>query len=156
MTVESSAMTFRAMQWWDIDAVVAIEQNLFEHDPWTAEMFWSELAQVPESRNVWVAVSANEIVGYGSLRFVGNEGDINTIAVSSMNQRQGIGQQLYDVMESAAREHNVRNLFLEVRSDNQSAHAMYVKAGFEQIEVRRGYYGSAVDALVMRKRLSND
>jgi len=156
MTETLGQVTYRAMQWWDIDTVLGIEQQLFDHDPWTAEMFWSELAEVPETRELWVAECAHVIAGYGSLRFVGSEGDINTIAVSATEQRQGIGQGLYDLMEKSAREHGVRNLFLEVRSDNEPAQAMYAKAGFEQIEIRKGYYASGVDALVMRKRLTHD
>lgn len=154
--LQASDVEYRTMQWWDIEEVLAIEHALFEHDPWTAEMFWSELAQVPESRNVWVAVRSGSIVGYGSLRVVGNEGDINTIAVSKSAQRQGVGQEMYDLMENTARLRGVRNLFLEVRSDNEAAHEMYLKAGYEQIETRRDYYGTAVDALVMRKRLTHE
>jgi len=149
------SMTFRPMQWWDVEAVLRIEKSLFTHDPWTAEMFWSELAQVPESRLVWGAESGDEIAGFGSLRYVGNEGDINTIAIDVKFQRRGFGNQLYLCMENAAQERGVRNLFLEVRSDNEPAHTLYVAQGFEQIETRKNYYGDDAHALVMRKRLAH-
>ncbi|MDQ1709088.1 MAG: [ribosomal protein S18]-alanine N-acetyltransferase, partial [Frankiaceae bacterium] len=43
-------VTLRRMRWWDIDAgVLALERELFAEDSWTAELFWSELAD-PVSR----------------------------------------------------------------------------------------------------------
>ena len=44
----------RPMRWWDIDAALAIEQELFP-DAWSVETFWSELARVPETRHYLVA-----------------------------------------------------------------------------------------------------
>jgi len=45
----------RPFRWWDIPAVRGIEEELFPEDPWSVEMFWSELAGVPESRYYVVA-----------------------------------------------------------------------------------------------------
>jgi len=45
-------------------------------------------------------------------------------------------------------------VFLEVREDNQRARGLYLRRGFEEIGVRRGYYQpSGTDAIVMRKDL---
>lgn len=146
----------RSMAWWDIPVVVAIENELFPVDPWSAELFWAELAGVGESRDVAVISVDDEIVGYCSLRHVGSEGDINTIAIATRHQGQGLGSQLYDWMRERAAEHGVRQLFLEVRSDNEAAKQMYVSLGFEEIDRRKDYYAVDVHALVMRKRLSDD
>ena len=146
----------RSMVWWDISEVVALENELFSVDPWSAELFWAELAGVGDSRDVAVLSVDDKIVGYCSLRFVGSEGDINTIAIAASHQGQGLGSQLYDWMYSRATEHGVRQLFLEVRSDNLAAHQMYVSLGFDQIDSRKDYYGAGLHALVMRKRLSDD
>ncbi|MCZ9343773.1 ribosomal-protein-alanine N-acetyltransferase RimI, partial [Streptomyces sp. TRM76130] len=32
------------MRWWDIDAVLLLERELFPEDAWSRGMFWSELA----------------------------------------------------------------------------------------------------------------
>ena len=148
-------LVIRPMLWWDIPIVETIEQELFPVDPWTAELFWAELAQVPESRNVVVAEIDGEIAGYTSLRHVGTEADINTIAVASKFQNQGIGSQLYAWIEDCALAMQVRQLFLDVRSDNEVAIHMYQKLGFEKIDLRKDYYATDVSAIVMRKRLSN-
>jgi len=144
------------MLWWDIPEVVAIENDLFPVDPWSAELFWAELAGVGDSRDVAVLSVDNNIVGYCSLRHVGAEGDINTIAVAASHQGQGLGSLLYDWMRARANEYGVRQLFLEVRSDNEPAKHMYAALGFEEIDRRKDYYAVDVHALVMRKRLSDD
>jgi len=151
-----SQAVIRPMSWWDIEDVVAIEHELFQADPWTAELFWAELAGVGESRDVAVLSVDDKIVGYCSLRHVGSEGDINTIAIAASHQGQRLGSRLYDWMRLRAVEHGVRQLFLEVRSDNEAAKQMYVSLGFEEIDRRKDYYAVDVHALVMRKRLSDD
>ena len=148
-------IVIRPMLWWDIPVVEKIEQELFPVDPWTAELFWAELAQVPESRTVVVVEVNGEIAGYTSLRNVGSEADINTIAVATKFQNQGIGSQLYVWLENCALTKQVRQLFLDVRSDNDVAINMYQKLGFEKIDLRKDYYAIGISAIVMRKRLSN-
>lgn len=148
-------LVIRPMRWQDIAAVEEIEQDLFPVDPWTAELFWAELAQVPHSRTVVVAEVNGEIAGYTSLRNVGSEADINTIAVAQKFQKQGVGAQLYSWLENCAITKEVRQLFLDVRSDNDVAIKMYLNLGFEKIDLRKDYYAPGISAIVMRKRLSN-
>lgn len=148
-------LVLRPMLWWDITIVESIEQELFPVDPWTAELFWAELAQVPDSRNVVVAEIDGEIAGYTSLRIVGSQADINTIAVATKFQKQGVGAQLYSWLEHCAIAKDARQLFLDVRSDNDVAIKMYLKLGFEKIDLRKDYYATGISAIVMRKRLNN-
>lgn len=145
----------RAMERDDVRAVVAIEESLFEQDPWSAELFHMELDEVPATRRVSVAVLDGTVAGYASLRFVGAEGDVNTVAVARHAQGQGVGRQLMDWLEATAYEVGVRHLFLEVRTDNDTALSMYERRGYERIDRRRNYYGAGIDALVLRKRLTS-
>lgn len=139
----------------DLTAVLAIESDLFPVDAWTKELFLGELAEVSNSRDVAVAAIESEIVGYASFRYVGRQGDVNTVAVSSGHQGNGIGTALMDWLESQASLRNVREIFLEVRSDNEAALKMYGSRGYERIDVRRNYYGNTIDANIMRKRVAN-
>ena len=141
------------MQAVDVPEVKALEDVLFPVDAWTHEMFHNELAEVGISREVMVARLAGKIVGYVSLRFVGDEGDVVTIAVNPAVQKQGVGTLMMDWLETSAKVRRVKNLFLEVRGDNIPAVAMYLARDFERIDLRRNYYGTGVDAYVMRKRL---
>ena len=138
----------------DLAAVMEIEEDLFPIDAWSIDMFLEELAQVPHSRKVCVLELAGQIIGYASLRFIGSQGDINTISVSKNFQRRGYGQQLLDWLEQTAKEKGVKELFLDVRTDNDPALAIYRKNGYVRIDVRRNYYGHSIDADVMRKKLA--
>jgi [ribosomal protein S18]-alanine N-acetyltransferase len=77
-----------------------------------------------------------------------------TIAVRESHWGRGIGSALLDALLQAARERDCAEVFLEVRADNPRAHGLYLRRGFEEIGLRRGYYQpSGADAIVMRKDL---
>jgi [ribosomal protein S18]-alanine N-acetyltransferase len=148
-------LEIRPMKHSDLDAVLAIEVDLFPIDAWSEELFLGELAEVSNSRDLAVAVIDSQIVGYASFRYVGKQGDVNTVAVSKTQQGKGIGTALMDWLEAQATLRNVREIFLEVRSDNEPAMKMYGSRGYVRIDVRRNYYGNTIDANIMRKRVAN-
>jgi ribosomal-protein-alanine N-acetyltransferase len=145
-----SEATLRAMRWWDIDGgVLALEQDLFEADGWSGELFWSELAD-PASRHYIVAEIDGGIVGYAGLAAYADEAYVQTLAVAPAHQRSGIGTWLLVELLTEARARGARSVGLEVRADNVTAQRLYARFGFEPVGVRRGYYQpSNVDALVM-------
>ena len=58
-----------------------------------------------------------------------------------------------DKAESKLVSLGVNKVFLEVRSSNISAIALYEKKGYTKISVRKKYYADGEDALVMVKEL---
>ena len=77
-----------------------------------------------------------------------------TIAVRAAFWGSGTGSALLTALLAAARERGCAEVFLEVRADNPRAHGLYLRRGFAEIGVRRGYYQpSGTDAIVMRKDL---
>jgi ribosomal-protein-alanine N-acetyltransferase len=147
-------MDIRDMTKADLSAVLKIETDLFPTDAWTEALFLGELSEVPVSRKVAVAEFEGQVIGYVSLRFVGRQGDVNTIAIAKDFQRKGFGNQLLDWLLMTAKDLGVRELFLDVRADNLAAIEVYKKAGFDRIDIRRNYYDHSVDADVMRKKLT--
>jgi [ribosomal protein S18]-alanine N-acetyltransferase len=169
------AARLRPMVTADLADVIAIEHELFPEDPWTAQMFADEVAQPPEVRLYLVAEAeagdgAAErhrddgreseagpvIAAYAGMLFVpgGLQADVLTIAVRESHWGLGIGSALLGELIQAARERDCAEIFLEVRADNPRAHGLYLRRGFAEIGVRRGYYKpSGVDAIVMRKEL---
>jgi ribosomal-protein-alanine N-acetyltransferase len=146
-----SDIELRRMRWWDIDPVLAIEQELFEADSWTAGLFWSELAQ-HDSRH-YVVLTADDIVGYAGLAVLDGDAYIQTIAVAQRLWGEGLGTVLLADLLTTAEEHGARTVGLEVRADNERAHRLYERFGFRVIGVRRGYYQpSGADAHVMERR----
>ena len=148
-------LEIRPMTHSDLARVLEIEVDLFPVDAWSEDLFLGELAEVSISRDVSVAILDSEIVGYASFRYVGKQGDVNTVAVASNHQGKGIGTALMNWLESQAALRNVREIFLEVRSDNEAAIKMYDARGYERIDIRRNYYGNTIDANIMRKRVAN-
>ena len=149
-------MTLRAMRWWDIPELVALEEELFPEQPWSDVAFWSELAHVPATRWYMVHEDADGIDGYVGLMAVPPEADVQTIAVSTRAQGNGLGRELLSALIDEARRRECSQVFLEVRSNNASAVTLYESVGFERQAVRTDYYGPGRDAVVMRLRLRNE
>lgn len=143
----------RAMTAADLDAVCAIEQTVQPY-PWTRGNFSDALAHGYLS---CVDEWAGEIRSYAILLPLLDEAELLTIGVAAHWQRQGLGKAMLHEMLQQARQRQMRCVFLEVRSSNQSALMMYLGSGFLQIGLRRGYYQNAQgseDALVMACDLS--
>ena len=142
-------VALRPMAHGDVDAVMGLERTLFPADAWSEGILRAELAETA-TRHYVVAVAGDALVGYAGLRFVPPEGDVQTMAVAESAWGTGIGGALLTELLDQAARRGVRDMFLEVRSDNPRAQKLYTRFGFEQISVRRGYYNGA-DALIMRR-----
>lgn len=141
-------MQLRDMLWEDVDAVLALEQQVHAH-PWTRGMFNDSLANGYICK---VYEAACEIVGYAVLMPALDEVHLLDIGIASAWQRKGLGEKLLGEMLALAREVKFRRVILEVRPSNAAANALYRKAGFSEIGVRRGYYpaeSGREDAIVM-------
>jgi [ribosomal protein S18]-alanine N-acetyltransferase len=136
-----------ALRWWEIEQLVTLEEILFPGDsPWTAAMFWSELAAGHHYR---VLREQDRVVGYAGLARTDEEAEVQTIGVAPDHQGHGLGRVLLrDLLAHAG----ARTVFLEVRTDNDPAIRLYESEGFERIGLRRRYYQpSGADAYTMRR-----
>ena len=138
----------------DLEALMAIERDLFTTDAWSRE---SMAAEISDRHGYYlVAFPVGEpgrIDGYAGLRAPLREpqADIQTIAVVPAARRRGLGRVLMLSLIEEARQRGAREIFLEVRADNPGAQALYETLGFEPIAVRPRYYQpDGVDAVVMR------
>lgn len=147
-------LTLRAMRWQDIETLAGLEVELFGADAWPPQTWWAELAGRPR-RAYLVAQDDQGVAGYTGLDLAGEVADLMTIAVAPRCQGCGIGALLLDAVTGQAHDSGARSLLLEVRADNAPARAMYARAGFTVVDVRRRYYQPGdVDALVMRLDLA--
>jgi ribosomal-protein-alanine N-acetyltransferase len=146
------AVTLAPLRWWQLAEVAELERVVFDLDPWTPEMFWSELAAGP-GRYYLAALAAGRIVGYAGLAVAEDDAYIQTIGVHPDQRGRGLGARLMIALLREARRRGARTCGLEVRTENQAARALYTRLGFVDIGVRRGYYQpSGGDAYVMRVR----
>jgi [ribosomal protein S18]-alanine N-acetyltransferase len=145
----------RKMRRADVTAIMALEQELFPEDAWTPEMFAAEFAQPPSRRLYLVAEAGNALIGYAGMMFAGgSQADVVTLAVAPARWGEGTGTALLTALVDEAGKRGYQEVLLEVRKDNPRARRLYLRHGFDEVGIRRGYYQpSGVDAVVMRKVL---
>jgi [ribosomal protein S18]-alanine N-acetyltransferase len=140
----------------DMPAIMALEQELFPDDAWTPEMFAEEFAQPASRRLYLVAEEGTALIGYAGMMFTGGpQADVVTLAVAPTRWGRGTGTALLLALLDEARRRGYTEVLLEVRKDNPRARQLYLRHGFTEVGIRRGYYQpSGVDAVVMRKTLA--
>jgi [ribosomal protein S18]-alanine N-acetyltransferase len=149
----SDALT--AMRLDDAERCAELESLLFAGDgPWSADAFRSELDH-SHNRYVVVRDSDDVVIGYAGIALLGNtftpESEVHTIGVDPAHRRRGLGSLLLAELLRLADRHG-GPVFLEVRTDNDAALALYRREGFEVVGTRRNYYQpSGADAYTMRR-----
>jgi len=99
---------------------------------------------------VTVAVAATDVVGALVAWHVADEVTIVDVAVLPARRREGHGRALVaELLAWTASAGERRLVLLEVRVSNTPARALYAALGFEEVNVRRGYYGDGEDAVEM-------
>jgi len=149
------AVRLREMKRSDMAAIMALEEELFPEDAWSPEMFAAEFAQPPSRRLYLVAEQRNALIGYAGMMFTGgSQADVVTLAVAPARWGKGTGSALLMTLVDEAEKRGYEEVLLEVRKDNPRARRLYLRHGFDEVGIRRGYYQpSGVDAVVMRKVL---
>jgi ribosomal-protein-alanine N-acetyltransferase len=97
-------------------------------------------------------------IGFIIYSIAADQADLITLGIIPQSQQQGAGRFLL----AHAFEHlysiGVKELFLEVATDNAAALALYKRTGFVQVGTRPQYYpqetGGFTDAVVLVKELS--
>ncbi len=142
----------RPMREGDLKQVLAVEQAAYPF-PWTRGIF-EDCLRVGYS--CWVLEEGAQIVGYGVMTVAAGESHILNVCVRPERQREGHGLRLLDHLVALSRRHHADTALLEVRPSNRAALALYRKAGFNEVGVRRGYYPGAngrEDALILARHL---
>jgi len=127
---------FRPMNMADLDAVMEIEPLIYSH-PWTRGNFSDSLNS---GYSAWVLEKNNEMIGYALLMMVMDEAHLLNLSIAKAYQKQGLGRYLLEHMLQIARNHHALHMFLEVRTSNISAIALYENMGFNEMAIRRNYY----------------
>lgn len=137
-----------------IDGILKIENESFA-------IPWSRAAIEKELKNkfaiYFVAVENGEVLGYGGMWHIVNEGHITNIAVSEKHRRKGIADKILEKLTIIAQEKEMMGLTLEVRISNQGALNLYKKHGFKLEGIRPEYYeDNKEDAYIMWKYLIDE
>ena len=139
---------YRSMTADDLDAVMAIETDIYPH-PWTRGNFGDTLNAGYQCSTVDVA---GEIVGYSIVVIAADEAHLLNLSIAAAWQRRGFGRDMLEFVLDLARDHAAGKTYLEVRPSNIAGRRLYGSAGFSEIATRRGYYPAhdgREDAVVM-------
>ncbi len=137
----------RAARRADVPALAALHAAAFDH-PWPA----GEIDALLATPGAFALIVEDQ--GFILCRAIAGEAEILTLAVTPAARRRGAGRALVEAAANLAEGLEADTLFLEVAHDNLPALALYESAGFARIGLRKAYYASGADAVVMRRALN--
>ena len=136
--------------WRDLFGVLQLEKACFGRDAWPvmdvfAALTWPGVLRLKVD-------AAGLLAGFiaADLREGGELAWITTLGVHPEFRRRGWGEQLLRECEGGLRAKRVR---LSVRAGNLPAQQLYLKRGYQQVQVWRKYYSGEEDGVVMEKQL---
>lgn len=137
----------------DLPRVHRIELASYEY-PWTPGNFADSLGA---GYCMWVREAGGEVIGYYALMVAAGEAHLLNLTIAPSWRGHGLGRDLLEHCLERARAHHAESMFLEVRTSNTAAIALYRSSGFSDLAVRRGYYPARdgrEDALIMKRDLA--
>lgn len=133
-----------------LDSILCIENKSF-HDPWSKDSMEKELYN-SFARYV-VILKDSQVIGYGGMWLILDEGHITNIAVHPDFRGLGAGNLIMESLIATCLLEDIIALTLEVRASNTVAQNLYYKYGFVLEGVRKGYYAdNKEDGLILWKR----
>lgn len=133
-----------------IDGVMVVE-NLSFKIPWSRQAFVDEIT-TNDMAIYFVALCNEQVIGYGGMWKIFDEGHITNIAVHPEFRRCGAASDIIEKILEISEIKGVKSLTLEVRKSNAAAQNLYGKYGFKPEGIRKGYYSdTGEDALIMWK-----
>ena len=133
----------------DATEIANIEEKVFG-DPFCKKDIFSYICS--DTGMCFTASDDSGVVGYIIGRKILPEGEIYRIAVREDKRQRGIGYRLLSFAMKTERGSGVETVFLEVRSKNAPARALYTAYGFKEISIRKNYYQNPTDdAIIMVK-----
>ena len=141
-------MNFKRADAGDASDIVRLEEEIFP-DPWSERAVRDCIGR---GGMCFVARDDSGVIAYVIGTLIAPEGEIYRIAVKEEKRKRGIGYRLLDYAVKTERGRGLETLFLEVRSMNKAARALYLAYGFTEISVRKNYYKNPPDdAIIMLK-----
>ncbi len=135
-----------------IKDVHKIEEDCFSI-PWSEKSFYDELTKNKMAIYI-IAKDGDDIIAYGGMWHVINEGHITNVAVKKEHRGKGIGNKIINELINIAKEKEMIGITLEVRTSNIKAQSLYKKNGFIIEGIRKEYYDdNKEDAILMWRHL---
>ena len=142
----------RPMSEEDLEAVMEVERAAYPY-PWSEGIFRDCLRV---GYCCWICNLDESIIGHGVISVAAGECHVLNVCIHPRWQGHGLGRKLLRHLLELGHRHHADTAFLEVRSSNASAIALYLSEGFNEVGRRRGYYPhnkGREDALVFARDL---
>lgn len=151
-----SNLTISTINNQDLDELYQIE--IAAHlVPWSKETF----TNITQLFGLKVKLTSERygIMGFALVSVIVDEAHILNIAIHPSFQGYGYGDYLLNRLLEIMQKRHLRSVFLEVRTSNQVAIALYEKRGFNEVGRRKGYYPTLTkareDAIIMAHTFGN-
>ncbi len=143
-------MNIREMTAEDISALCCMDKDVFT-DPWSEGFFLDELGK--DYSYCCVLENDGELCGYAVIWCIYETAELVRIAIDKKYHRNGFGGiVMQDVLQTAV-SRGCERMMLEVRKSNAAAQALYKRFGFDEIAIRKRYYGGTEDAVIMEREI---
>lgn len=144
-------MIVRSMNINDLDEIVNIEKDLYK-SPWNEKQFKYELEE-NEFSYIFVLENEGIIVGYYGFWVMFEDCDITKVSIRKEFQGMKLSNILMKDCFERVKALGCNKINLEVRTTNERAINLYKKYGFQDVIIRKNYYGKNEDALILSKVL---
>jgi tRNA threonylcarbamoyladenosine biosynthesis protein TsaB len=135
----------------DIPAMMALEKHAPTAARWSTKQYETAFSGEAPLRVVMLIEEEACVQGFIAGRTIGDEWEIENIAVAGATRRRGLGTRLLGEFLDLARGRGAEAVFLEVRESNLAARQLYEKWAFVESGRRKVYYREPEeDAVVYR------
>lgn len=137
----------------DLDALVALEQRVFDSDLISRAQYRRHLDS--SSAVVLVATASGRLLGSAVVFFRrhSHAARLYSLATAPEARGRGVAAALLAAVERLACGRRCRTLRLEVRTNNAAARRLYERGGYQRRGQRRSYYEDGADAVLYAKPL---
>ena len=152
----------------DIPVIMALERRISDSAHWSPreyeQIFYEQISQTSgheqPKRVAWIAeadsptrredlTESTAVAGFLVAHEIGSEWELENLGVAPEARRQGIAGRLLSEFIAHARHEHGSAIILEVRESNGAARALYIKFGFVETGVRRGYYSDPPESAIL-------
>ena len=131
-----------------IEQIFNLEKDIFKNSAFSKES--TENLVKADNSFIYAYLIDEKVCGYLMVLDSIDVYEILAIATVEEYRNKGIAQELLNKIKT-------KDIFLEVRENNEKAINFYKKNNFKQISIRKGYYSDPTeDAVIMKMEANNE
>ncbi|MBE0515402.1 ribosomal protein S18-alanine N-acetyltransferase [Sulfurimonas sp.] len=144
-------MTVRKAEKYDVSLLYALERELFlpQNYPLSRGSFLYHV----KNNLLYIAEVEGKVAGYILVLIKRKNAKLYSLGVSKAYRNRKISQELLRFIFQELISLGFSTLFLEVRTDNEAAIALYKKMGFCELKKLKAFYGDGCDAHLMQLKI---